>query len=127
MATRDVGRNTREQAPEATSRGILSDGALVAHYYTAEPSPDRWVAVGTIMFWPERSGSTRWMLVGSGLSQREAVANLRLRLRQSEPPRWRIKCDPPDHKSITQRSGDVAPDRYVVPWEIAIDEDALTV
>ncbi len=127
MATPDADRNTREHAPEATSRGILSDGALVAHYYTAEPSPDRWIAVGTIMFWPQpqRSGSPRWMLVGSGRSQREAVADLRVRLRQDEPPRWRIKCDPPDPKSHHPQFDDEheAPGQFVVPWEVNPEEE----
>ncbi|MGA7671398.1 MAG: hypothetical protein WBW04_13315 [Nitrolancea sp.] len=127
MAKFHPDQTTREHAPEATSRGILSDGALVAHYYTAEPSPDRWIAVGTVMFWPEtqRLTSPRWMLVGAGRAEPEAVADLRVRMRQHEPPQWRITCDPPDrvvyrHFTEIQSSG-----RYVVPWEIEIDEDVL--
>lgn len=82
----------RQVIPEATSRGIVSDGLLVAGYYTAEPSPGKWVAVATVMFWPgcHDDGSPRWMLVGEGCSEQRAVAHLRDRMKTANPPRWRI-------------------------------------
>jgi len=111
------------------SRGIVSDGALIAHYYTAEPSPDRWIAVGTVMFLPEqpRSGSPRWMLVGEGSTERQAIADLRTRMIQYEPPRWRIKCDPPApefHRRNEERH-DKTSGRFVVPWEIDSGEESV--
>ena len=130
MARLDSERSAIDRAPDhLMSRGILTIATLVAHYYTSEPSPDRWIAVGTVMFWPEqpRSGSPRWMLVGLGATEREAVADLRIRLRQNEPPSWKIKCDPPSHGAVHHRPGGELQKTgdFVVPWEIGADEGVL--
>ncbi len=126
MARLERKHTQRRVIPEATSRGILSDGSLVADYYTAEPSPGKWVAVGTVMFWPARhdDGFPRWMLVGSGCSEQRAVANLRDRMKDANPPRWKIKCEP--STTATARPHQAAEahiaGRFVVPWEIEIDD-----
>ncbi len=108
------------------SRGILSNGTLVAHYYTTEPSPGQWIAVGTIMFWQVQrdDGFPRWMLVGTGRTEKLAVANLRVRMREASPPRWRVKCDPVAVSTSEEQPRDTEPSTagYVVPWEIGLEE-----
>ncbi len=117
--------------PAAISRGIVSNGSLVADYNTSEPSPGNWVAIGTVMFWPARhdDGFPRWMLVGSGRSEQQAVAHLRARMVDANPPRWKIKCDPAASPNVTvdeHKSEEIAT-RYVVPWEVEIDHVAVVI
>jgi len=115
-------RRDMQESSVVVSRGILSYRSLVVTYYTAEPSPGQWVAVGTVMFWPtlQDSGFPRWMLVGVGRSERSAVSNLRARIKESVPPRWKIKLDPPAPVTSEPRSTTAASAarEYVVPWEI---------
>lgn len=127
-----MGRQARRESqaiPEAVSRGILSNGSLVANYYTAEPSPGQWVAIGTVMFWPvpQDSGFPRWMLVGVGRNEKSAVANLRARIKEATPPRWKIKLDPPPAASREPRvpADAVVVNEYVVPWAIEQETASL--
>lgn len=113
-------------SPQTSNRGIVSVGILVADYYTAEPSPDKWIAVGTVMFWPDHRGEgvPRWMLVGQGRNEQNAVANLRLLMSESVPPRWKAKCNQSPSRSahvsdIVVRETE---NQYVVPWEIVTDD-----
>lgn len=126
MAHREREVRSQLSDTEISNRGILSSGTLVADYYTAEPSPDKWIAVGTVMFWPVRDagGVPKWMLVGQGRNERQAVDDLHVRMSKSIPPRWKIKCD--QAPSGSTHSADLASsdvgNRYVVPWEISTDD-----
>jgi hypothetical protein len=126
MARLERERVVRQVIPEAASRGMLSDGVLVADYYTAEPSPGKWVAVGTVTFWLGRRGEgfPQWMLVGVGSSEQAAVAELRSRMNQTDPPRWKMKCDPSAQPAVESddRVKTRSADRYVVPWDLQIND-----
>ncbi len=108
------------------SRGILSNGTLVTHYYTTEPSPGQWVAVGTVMFWPisHEAGFPRWMLVGTGRTEKLAVSSLRDRMHEASPPRWKIKCEPVLASESDEASDETRAESggYVVPWEIGREQ-----
>ncbi len=128
MARLDQELAGRHTIPAAISRGFVWNGSLVADYNTSEPSPGKWVAIGTVMFWSARrnDGFPRWMLVGSGRSEQQAVAHLRARMVDANPPRWKIKCDPTmsPNVMVDEIKSEEMITRYVVPWEIEIDAAA---
>ena len=64
------------QDAEIVQNGTFSVGALTVSYFTSNPAPTQWVAVGIV------PGAC--MLVGTGPSEAEAIAALAARYEQSQ-------------------------------------------
>ncbi|HET7037272.1 MAG TPA: hypothetical protein VFI42_16420 [Thermomicrobiaceae bacterium] len=64
------------QDAEIVRRGTFTAGALSVSYYTSNPAPTQWVAVGVV------SGAR--MLVGTGPSEAAAIGDLAARYEQSQ-------------------------------------------
>jgi hypothetical protein len=65
----------------ADTRPELAIGAVVVRFETSEPSPNRWVAVGSVLDRADRGDGERayGLIVGTGHTEDEAIADLRLR------------------------------------------------
>lgn len=65
-----------------SQHGMLVMRHAVAEYYTSEPSPAQWVAIGTVVPRGECGSGVvpRAFLVGCGVTQDDAVEDLRRRL-----------------------------------------------
>lgn len=76
----------REAATVVMHRGVLVHGQLSVEYYTSQPAPTQWIAVGLV---PARTTlgtgyQPAQMLVGSGRSEDVAVKELSFRLARLE-------------------------------------------
>ena len=76
----------RESATVVMHRGVLAQGQLSVEYYTSQPAPTQWIAVGLV---PARINlgtghQPAQMLVGSGQSEEIAVSELSRRLARLE-------------------------------------------
>jgi hypothetical protein len=76
----------RESTTVVTHRGVLVQGQLSVEYYTSQPAPTQWIAVGLV---PARitlgaGHQPARMLVGSGQTEDVAVTELSLRLARLE-------------------------------------------
>jgi hypothetical protein len=69
---------TDPERAEICHRGILLDGELSVEYYTSQPAPTQWIAVGKVA----QTGSARvlLLLVGVGRDEQGAVDHLQHRL-----------------------------------------------
>jgi hypothetical protein len=65
------------------SQGTFRDGSARVDYYTTTPAPSQWIAVGVLMFGNASAvvDHRRRLIVGSGTSERQAVADLRSQFR----------------------------------------------
>jgi hypothetical protein len=64
--------------PEVVRSGLLLHGRTLAEYYTSQPAPTQWLAIGVVSTYPEDPGDDRskQMLVGAGRTEIAAVASL---------------------------------------------------
>lgn len=76
----------RESATVVMHRGVLVQGELSVEYYTSQPAPTQWIAVGLVQ--ARITGGTghqpAQMLVGSGQTEDVAVSELSRRLARLE-------------------------------------------
>jgi hypothetical protein len=79
MSSRDL---QFELPPHAIHHGVIVEGSFVADYYTSQPAPSQWIAVGVVRPCDEQLSSHRLrrMLVGDGLTADDAMAALRTRI-----------------------------------------------
>ncbi|CCF82628.1 hypothetical protein [Nitrolancea hollandica] len=78
-------------------RGVLVRGPATAEYYTSQPAPTQWLAVGLVSTQPATRDCPRLQqfLVGTGRTEDSAVSALWDRLASPGPvPRSRPQCDP---------------------------------
>lgn len=93
VALREALRRTRRPAVTAPAdaivrRSVLNLGAMYVEYYTSQPAPTQWIAVGLLKGradGPAHSLPTS-LVVGSGRTEQLAVTALRERLMQRELP-----------------------------------------
>lgn len=76
----------REATTVVMHRGVLVQGQLSVEYYTSQPAPTQWIAVGLV---PARINlgtghQPAQMLVGSGQTEDVAVTELSVRLARLE-------------------------------------------
>ncbi len=76
----------RESTTVVMHRGVLVQGQLSVEYYTSQPAPTQWIAVGLV---PARNTlgaghQPAQMLVGSGQTEDVAVTELSFRLARLE-------------------------------------------
>lgn len=65
----------------AIERRTLSAGNLTLKYYTSQPGPSQWIAVGTLALEPrDGAADVLRLLVGAGASEESAIDHLRQRL-----------------------------------------------
>lgn len=76
-----------QMSTHADDRRTMRAGAREARFYTSQPAPDQWIAVGTVAVLPRHAGyeSTLRLLVGAGADEAAAIDNLRRRLDALEP------------------------------------------
>ena len=72
----------RESATVVMHRGVLAQGQLSVEYYTSQPAPTQWIAVGLVS---ARTSSgpihePRRLVVGTGVTEQTAVDALARRL-----------------------------------------------
>jgi hypothetical protein len=79
MSSRDI---QLELPSDAIHHGVIVEGSFVADYYTSQPAPIQWIAVGVVRPRDEQLSSRRLrrMLVGDGLTADDAIAALRTRI-----------------------------------------------
>lgn len=70
------------------NRGVVTDGRYPVDYYTAQPSPSQWIALGIVRGAPEVEDlqATHRMMVGNGASEQAAIEALRQRVITILPP-----------------------------------------
>lgn len=70
------------QADTVVSRGVLGGPGVVVEYYTSQPAPTQWVAVGIAELRLLRSDeqALKKLLVGTGRSEAAAIQALRHRM-----------------------------------------------
>lgn len=58
--------------------GLLLHGRILAEYYTSQPAPTQWLAIGVVSIYPIDPGDDRskQMLVGTGRTETAAVVSL---------------------------------------------------
>jgi hypothetical protein len=64
-------------------RGVMTRGQTMAEYYTSQPAPTQWIAVGfvsTQKIPPQLSPHLPWLLVGTGRTEDTAINDLWERL-----------------------------------------------
>jgi hypothetical protein len=93
----------RESTTVVTHRGVLVQGQLSVEYYTSQPAPTQWIAVGLV---PARIAlgaghQPARMLVGSGQTEDVAVTELSLRLARLEAVAPRCPTDYGQEYSVT--------------------------
>lgn len=67
---------------DAVGRGVLTVRHYQADFYTSQPAPTQWVAVGVVRdtrALPSEAGKPR-LLVGTGRSEQAAIYDLRCRM-----------------------------------------------
>lgn len=76
----------RETATVVMHRGVLAQGQLSVEYYTSQPAPAQWIAVGLISATTAVGVSHQpaQMLVGAGQTEEVAVSELSRRLARLE-------------------------------------------
>lgn len=74
----------------------MSGGDLSVEYYTRQPSPGQWVAIGTIAgsMLDNVAPVLPSMLVGTGVTEYAAIEQLRARLLELSPTRGEISQPP---------------------------------
>lgn len=77
--------------PGAVHTGVLGYGCAVAEYYTSQPAPTQWLAIGVVSIHSEdrRGGRAKQLLVGTGRTESTAVGSLWDRLTtlpSAQPP-----------------------------------------
>lgn len=103
----------RESTTIVMHRGVLVQGQLSVEYYTSQPAPTQWIAVGLV---PARitlgaGHQPAQMLVGSGQTEDVAVTELSLRLARLEavaphcPPDYSRECAVTTEPERLARSG----------------------
>jgi hypothetical protein len=60
--------------------GVFFERGFVTEYYTRQPDPGRWVAVGVVTPPDDVSDPHRLMLVGAGRSEDAALSDLQTRI-----------------------------------------------
>lgn len=69
------------QSPTAQLRS--ADGGCVIEYYTSQPAPSQWIAVGLARLAGRGEEEPRWMVVGTGRTEATAIMTLRRRCPRS--------------------------------------------
>jgi hypothetical protein len=69
---------TSEVTPEVAHRGVLARGCVVAEYYTSQPAPTQWLAIGLVSTYSDdhRDVRSKQLLVGTGRTETVAVKSL---------------------------------------------------
>ncbi len=64
--------------PGAVSRGVLGRGCAIAEYYTTQPAPTQWLAIGVVSIHSDDPSGSRMkqLLVGAGRTESAAVGSL---------------------------------------------------
>lgn len=67
-----------EIIPGAVHSGVLGRGCVIAEYYTIQPAPTQWLAIGVVSIYAgDCSGSQmQQLLVGAGRTESTAVGSL---------------------------------------------------
>lgn len=78
--------------PEPAFSRLLIEHTAIVQYYTDEPSPSQWVAIGMVLPLARLAawGEERRLLVGCGRSEAAAIEDLAFRLAELLPA-----ADPP--------------------------------
>ncbi len=67
-----------EVIPGAVNRGVLGRGCAIAEYYTTQPAPTQWLAIGLVSIHSDDPSGSRLkqLLVGAGRTESAAVGSL---------------------------------------------------
>lgn len=67
-----------EAIPGAVHRGVLGRGCAIAEYYTTQPAPTQWLAIGVVSIHSDDPSDSRMkqLLVGAGRTESAAVGSL---------------------------------------------------
>ncbi|TVR76898.1 MAG: hypothetical protein EA415_00645 [Sphaerobacteraceae bacterium] len=118
--------------PHAVHHGVMAKGNWGADYYTSQPDPSNWIAVGLVAPLDAGTPILRRMLVGVGCTEGEALNALWVRVSElSGDSQFTIFPEPSTHRAQTDMAEPrtcarvyfARGDRFTVPDAAIVQED----
>jgi hypothetical protein len=116
----------------AVHHGVMAQGNWAADYYTSQPDPSHWIAVGLVAPLDAGSPGLRRMLVGEGRTEDEAIHALCARIAElSGDSQFTVFPKPSAHREDRKMTSPktcariyrAGGDRFTVPCAAFIRED----